>query len=147
MKTRPLAPEEATAAAALHALCFEGEERWSKTQIAGSLALKTTVGFAVGEGERLDGFLLAQKVGNEAEILTFCVRPDQRERGMGAALLEKLMTEVGVSSVFLDVAEDNHSARRLYERCGFKLCGGRPRYYKRGGHAVDAVCYRALVKT
>ncbi len=132
--------------AALHALCFEGEERWSEAQIAGSLVLETTAGLAVGEGDRLDGFLLAQIVGSEAEILTFCVRPDQRERGIGAALLEKLIEEIGVSSVFLDVAEDNHPARRLYERCGFKLCGGRPRYYRRGDHTVDAVCYRALVK-
>lgn len=137
---------DVSAMAALHALCFDGQDRWSETQIAGSLALETTVGFVAREAKEIVGFLLAQKVGEEAEILTLCVRPAHREQGIGAALVEKLLAETEAFSFFLDVAEDNHSARRLYERCGFRPCGGRPRYYKRGDHTVDAVCYRALVK-
>jgi ribosomal-protein-alanine N-acetyltransferase len=45
--------------------------------------------------------------------------------------------------LFLEVAEDNAAARRLYESYGFKQIGRRPGYYKRpGGPAMAALTMR-----
>ena len=44
--------------------------------------------------------------------------------------------------MFLEVAEDNIPAQKLYLKGGFKVNGRRPRYYKREPAAIDAVLYR-----
>lgn len=133
---------DSPALAALHAICFEGKDRWRETQIAGSLGLETTLCLLAQEGDRIDGFLLAQVVRDEAEILTLCIHPAHRRAGQGEALVRNLLSWPGVSVVFLDVAADNKIARRLYERCGFTVIGFRPGYYKRDESAVDAVNYK-----
>jgi len=139
--------QDLQAMAALHALCFVGEDSWSAAQIEGSLALATTIGLVAQEDEKVKGFLLAQKVQDEAEILTLCIHPDNREQGLAKALVEALLAQEGLGTAFLEVAADNTPARRLYENCGFTVFGTRPAYYKRGGQAVDAITYRLLVKT
>jgi ribosomal protein S18 acetylase RimI-like enzyme len=52
------------------------------------------------------------------------VSVDERRRGVGQALLKSVLVrakQLGFKSVTLLVWEENHSARRLYERHGFKV--------------------------
>lgn len=89
------------------------------------------------------GFLLFRKVLDEAEILTFAVEKDQRGYGLGGKLMEAFIGQMqgeGVVRVFLEVAEDNPGARRLYARAEFIETGRRKGYYQRWhGKRVDAV--------
>ncbi len=145
MNIRPIKLEEASALAALHALCFIETEKWDDVQIAGSLSLETTLGFLAEEGGEILGFLLAQKAQEEVEILTFCVRPDRRRQGTGRALVRRLLETAKAEAFFLEVAADNKPAQLLYESLGFVLFGRRPRYYRRTVNTVDALNYRYLV--
>lgn len=55
-----------------------------------------------------------------------CVRAEWRGRGIGAALTQALINEGrrrGYPAVRLEVVEDNHVARRLYQRLGFEVAG------------------------
>jgi ribosomal-protein-alanine N-acetyltransferase len=52
----------------------------------------------------------------------------------------------GRPSAVLEVAADNAAARALYARAGFVAVGHRPRYYRRGGAAVDALILRCPVR-
>jgi ribosomal protein S18 acetylase RimI-like enzyme len=55
--------------------------------------------------------------------LTIGVLADHRGKGIGRQLLERLLLEsrsAGLSQVSLSVEQDNHVARRLYARVGFR---------------------------
>ena len=57
--------------------------------------------------------------------LTIMVRADQRGRGVGTALLAKLMSEaeerLGLTGIELDVFADNGPALRIYRHFGFEV--------------------------
>lgn len=125
--------------AALHALCFD--EAWDEAAIAGLLAMPGAFGYMAGPGDAPDGFVLARLGGGEAEILTICVAPAARRSGLGRHLLQTAAASAvaaGAEVLFLEVAEDNPAAIRLYERFGFVLVGIRPAYYARGTSRVAA---------
>jgi len=135
--------EMAGALAALHAESF-GVESWSVAQMEGSLAQPTTKAWIAVEADALTGFILCQMIPKQAEILTFCVSPARRQQGVGAALLRHAIAaarDKGGGKMFLEVAADNHAARRLYEHHGFSIIGKRPNYYKRGAVTVDGIMY------
>lgn len=125
--------------AELHALCFD--EAWDASSISRLLAMPGAFGFAVNAGEGLAGFALARLGGGEAEVLTIGVVPAARGTGLGRRLLEAVAAAAaaaGAETLFLEVAEDNPAAIRLYERFGFHLVGIRPAYYARGAARVAA---------
>jgi ribosomal-protein-alanine N-acetyltransferase len=69
---------------------------------------------------------------DEAHITTFAVLPAWRRQGIGARLLLALLdlaVAMRASVATLEVRISNRSARRLYERFGFRPVGVRPNYY------------------
>jgi len=134
---------EAAVLATLHAESF-GEERWSADQIKDSLTLATTKSWIAYDEDTPLGFILCQIVPGETEILTLCVSPARRRQRIAEALLRHMMDAVradGGAKIFLEVAADNHAARKLYEQQGFTVTGTRAGYYKRGAVTVDGVMY------
>jgi ribosomal protein S18 acetylase RimI-like enzyme len=62
------------------------------------------------------------------EMVSVWVSPDARGLGAGQALVEAVLgwaRAQGAGHVHLWVTQTNDSARRLYERCGFRLTGER----------------------
>jgi ribosomal protein S18 acetylase RimI-like enzyme len=62
------------------------------------------------------------------ELISMWVSPVARGHGIGQALVEAVVGRAraaGMSRVHLWVTEGNHSARLLYERCGFQQTGER----------------------
>lgn len=62
------------------------------------------------------------------EVVAMWVDPDARGRGVGSALIEGLAAwarAASASALTLWVADQNHTARLLYERHGFSLTGER----------------------
>ncbi|NTU76675.1 MAG: GNAT family N-acetyltransferase [Alphaproteobacteria bacterium] len=136
--------ERASQLAKLHAECF-GAAAWSLDQMRGSLDLATTRGWLVETGGQPEGFILFQETGAELEILTFCVAPSRRRRGVGERLLRHALAQVPLGgAMYLEVSAENAAARRLYERCGFLNTATRRAYYKEGDRRVDALCYRYI---
>ncbi len=73
----------------------------------------------------------------EAEIQTIGVDPAYQGRGIGRALLRRLLelADAAAATVFLEVRTDNDAARALYESEGFAVVGLRERYYLSGADA------------
>ncbi len=91
----------------------------------------------------IDGFVIALRAADEAEIANIAVRADQRGRGSGARLLDAVLADLdgsGVAQVFLEVRASNLPALRLYERRGFVQVGRRSRYYR--SPVEDALVFR-----
>ncbi|HYE44629.1 MAG TPA: GNAT family N-acetyltransferase [Caulobacter sp.] len=130
---------EAAALAAVHAQAFD--HGWSSAEIAALLDSPGT--FAIAEDQ---GFVLARVAAGEAEIITLAVAPAARRQGLATRLMEEAIVRaiaLGAETMFLEVADDNHAALRLYSGLGFELAGRRVGYYRRPGlPPVDALVMR-----
>jgi ribosomal-protein-alanine N-acetyltransferase len=76
----------------------------------------------------------------EIHLMNIAVHPEMRKRGLGRALMEKLIQtgfEEGVRKIWLEVRPSNEAARRLYSGMGFTEVGQRRRYYTDTGE--DAI--------
>jgi len=141
LSIRRATPNDAPALTALHAESF-GAAKWSLAQIVDSLALQTTLAPVACEGKTIKGFLFCQVVRDEAEMLTFCVSPSTRRKGVGLFLLNVIVAALRqkkVKRLFLEVGADNKAAVTLYEKLGFIVTGKRPGYYIQGGKSIDAL--------
>ena len=115
----------------LHALCFP-HKPWSAADFAD---LKKS-GCDIVASQ--NGFIVYRATLDEAELITIGVHPDARRGGIAATMIELMVRDLtarGVKKVFLEVAENNHPARALYERYGFTVVGRRPKYYD----GIDAI--------
>ena len=78
------------------------------------------------------GFCAFWKVVDQIHINNLAIRPEHRGRGLGRALLARVLDEasaIGAPHATLEVRRSNVAARRLYERAGFALAGVRTSYY------------------
>lgn len=131
-------PAQAALLAALHADIFTADP-WHESAMASLLGNPATVGLVVQAGDDPAGLALATCVAEEAEILTFGIRPVHRRAGLGRILLEGLAAAViarGAEKLLLEVAETNMAALALYEAAGFDRAGRRLRYYADGADAI-----------
>ncbi len=141
------------AVAELHKRCFE--ESWSAFTVRQILVLPSAFGLlavekdGMSEGDSgslsLLGFALCRGGGGECELLSLAVAVAARGRGIGATLLAGVVDrarERAISRMFLEVAEDNVIAQRLYKAHGFRPVGRRPNYYRRPqAPAIAALTY------
>lgn len=140
--------------ARLHGLCFE--EAWNSATVAQVLRLAGAFGLLATLPERTRGaaapnadaqtpvgFALVAGALDERELLSLGVVPAYRRRGVAGGLIDAVFERVraeGVNRLYLEVAEDNDDARRLYKARGFEAVGRRPGYYpRRNGPAVAAI--------
>jgi ribosomal-protein-alanine N-acetyltransferase len=84
------------------------------------------------EHRRIAGYIVARETAGELHINNVAVRQQYRRRGIGLALLGKVIDEgrrLGVKTAFLEVRSGNFAAQALYERCGFNAIARRANYY------------------
>ena len=123
-------------------------EAWTRTQVRDSLEMPTTFLLLIDRDGRewkkgnAAGFVLSRQALDEEELLLIAVRPEERGRGLGAALLKRYL-ELGKgrssTRIFLEMRANNPAAS-LYRRAGFVPIGTRPRYYRTSdGQAIDAI--------
>jgi ribosomal-protein-alanine N-acetyltransferase len=80
--------------------------------------------------ERLAGYLICARYADVWHIMNIAVDPAWRRRGIGAALMARLIDRAGADAPYtLEVRPSNAAAIALYERLGFRSAGMRPRYY------------------
>lgn len=123
--------------ARLHAESFTLPAPWSEAEITATLA--SPYCFVLTQP---DGFLLGQVVAGEAELMTVAVAPKAQGRGQGRALVAAFLDEArrrGAESAFLEVAETNAPARKVYAAAGFEATGRRKGYYRGAGQVIDAI--------
>lgn len=75
----------------------------------------------------------------EMEIMNIVTKKQERKKGIGAFLLNKML-EIAennqVETIFLEVNEKNVVAKKLYENAGFCQIGRRKNYYGVGENAI-----------
>jgi ribosomal-protein-alanine N-acetyltransferase len=81
---------------------------------------------------RLAGYIVSRMGAGELHINNVAVRDIYRRRGIGRALLNRILETgrlAGVPHAFLELRAGNTAALALYEECGFHLTSRRRNYY------------------
>ncbi len=86
----------------------------------------------VVESSLIIGYIVARETAGELHINNVAVRSEFRRRGIGAALLNRILDEARkreAKAAFLEVRSSNHAAQALYEKSGFRAIARRTNYY------------------
>jgi ribosomal-protein-alanine N-acetyltransferase len=141
VSVRPAVAADLDAVAAIEAAAFTTP--WTRDRLLAELAGgagRLTVAVAGGQ---VVGHCLVWVVLDEVEILTIAAGPGVRRRGVGGALLDRLLADAraaAASVVHLEVRPSNAAALGLYTSRGFTAAGRRPGYYADGEDALVMRC-------
>lgn len=116
------------------------ETYWSELAAADRWYLIAT------EGHNIRGWVGLAGTGADGDVQTIAVTPQAQGTGLGARLLQALLTEAhhrDYSNVLLEVRADNTPAQKLYLKHGFEQIAIRRRYYQPGD--VDALIMRTRI--
>lgn len=83
-------------------------------------------------GDKILGYIGIWNMCGEGDIINIAVDLNERKKGIGTFLLEKMFEychKNNIDALNLEVRESNAPARALYEKCGFIKVGERKRYY------------------
>ncbi|HEV3002680.1 MAG TPA: ribosomal protein S18-alanine N-acetyltransferase [Solirubrobacteraceae bacterium] len=108
---------------------------WSLAMFVLELSKPGGICLAASANGRLAAYLDCSRYDTVWHVMNVAVDPEQRNHGIGTALLERLIEEVGdpAARYTLEVRTSNAGAIRLYERLGFRAAGLRRRYYQDNG--------------
>jgi ribosomal-protein-alanine N-acetyltransferase len=135
---------EATAAdaGALTALYAEAlPPGWPANELAKACSDPSRAVLKATEGAHLHGFIILQFAADEAEILAIAVAKHRRRLGYAASLIRRGISACQdriMSCIYLEVAESNIPALRLYEKFGFLVIGRRENYYRSPSSAFES---------
>ena len=114
--------------AKLHSFSGDHTRPWSEIEYKKLLDKNTSRLF-----HTKNGFLIGRVIDQDAEILNVIIHPDYRRLGKASKLIgtfEKEAKDSGSLRCFLEVAESNSSAKKLYSALGYLKVGQRNNYYK-----------------
>jgi ribosomal-protein-alanine N-acetyltransferase len=130
LSIRPIETRDLEFVMAIQSACLEIAQ-WTTRDYANVVQGMMT-GWVADEKGEVDGFIVVRPVAGDLEILNFAVRPERRNRGIGAALLREALAwgaTFHAEKAFLEVRVSNLAALRFYEHNRFEVTGRRPRYY------------------
>ena len=117
--------------AGLEKLCFH--DPWSENSIAGELGNDLALWLVAVEKDTVIGYVGSQTVLGWTDMMNVAVHPEHRRKGIGQALIVRLMEllrEKNCECLTLEVRASNLGAIALYEKLGFQEVGRRKNYYR-----------------
>ena len=88
------------------------------------------------------GFILYTLIECEAEILTICIKEQDRKKGYASQLINCLLnTHPELTKIFLEVNQTNEAAQALYKKFGFEQIGIRKNYYNTSKGPQNALTF------
>ncbi|MFA4843494.1 MAG: ribosomal protein S18-alanine N-acetyltransferase [Candidatus Margulisiibacteriota bacterium] len=82
---------------------------------------------------RVVGYIGVEKILDETHIINMAVHPEYRGKEIGKRLMQHVLNDEDV--FFLEVRVSNETAKKIYERYGFKVINTRQAYYADGEDA------------
>tara|TARA_B100000579_G_C22335745_1_gene622586 strand:- start:116 stop:583 length:468 start_codon:yes stop_codon:yes gene_type:complete len=114
---------------------------WSKSQWRKELIdpKRICLGIIELKTKKLLGICSAWLIIDESHVTFIAVHPSYRRKGLGKFLLSDLIERSKLlqkKHIYLEVKDNNESAKAFYESMGFKTVGNRPNFYKDGSDAL-----------
>lgn len=118
------------------------EDAWSERMFRQELGATGRHYLVVQSEGRIVGYAGLMAAGDQSDVQTIAVVPEEQGKGYGRSLLDELLAEAArrrAYETFLEVRADNTRAQELYRRRGFVQIGVRPGYYN--GHDALVMAY------
>lgn len=131
MEILPMTQCHVPQVAALEKICFS--DPWSENSVAGELSNPLSCWLVCVENDTVLGYVGAQTVLGETDMMNLAVIPQARRQGIAESLILNLVAELKRQEshcLSLEVRASNAPARALYEKLGFAQVGRRPNYYR-----------------
>ena len=131
MIIKKMNPSHVPMIAQLETVCFH--DPWSEASIRSELDNDLSLWLVAMEDDRLLGYVGSQTVLGWTDMMNVAVAPEARRRGVGEALIRRLMEmlrERKCECLTLEVRASNAGAIALYEKLGFTEVGRRKNYYR-----------------
>ena len=134
----------------IHKTCFF--DAWGPSVIGQILKMPGTFGMVARRQKynSIIGFAMARFSADECELLSLGVACEYRANGTGGSLLTAVMARATAERVrwlFLEVAENNHVALKLYRAHGLEKVGCRPNNYENpDGTKTNALTLRCALR-
>lgn len=132
LQIRPMCREDIPQVAELDEMCFSVP--WSAASLEGELDNELADWLVADLDGTIAGYVGAQTVLDEADLMNLAVHPGQRRKGIARMLLTSLMRclyDRGARSLTLDARVGNLPAVTLYRSLGFAVAGRRKNYYEK----------------
>lgn len=126
----PMREDHIAQVAALEKICFT--DAWSEAMFAEELRNPLSTWLVSEENGVVTGYIGAQSVPPEADVMNLAVAPDRRREGLGTKLLctmSEVLHRQGIDALFLEVRASNSGAIALYQSQDFVRVGLRRKYY------------------
>ena len=108
------------------------DDFWNYNILKDELKSENSKYIIAKSNNKIVGFAGIKILFDEADIMNIVVKKDYRNKGIGSILLENLVSlseKFCLSSLSLEVNEENIPAINLYKKLGFKNIGIRKNYY------------------
>lgn len=132
---RRMGTGDAAAVAAIEAATFA--RPWSEDAFRKEMEKNPVARYLVAERDgKVIGYAGAWIVLDESHITNVAVTETERGKGIGIALMEKLLwylSNLGAAYATLEVRESNSRAQAMYTKLGFVKVGKRKKYYEDNG--------------
>ncbi len=112
---------------------------WSKGQLNSAFDSGRFSVLGAKENNQLIGFVSFSITIDSADVETVFVKTEHRRKGIAKNLIDsaiKMLLDLGVKKIFLEVRQNNLPARALYQKLGFSDISVRKNYYPDGENAV-----------
>ena len=96
---------------------------WSDEDFIRCLRQRNCIGMVAEYDERVVGFMIYELHKNRLHVLNFAVRPEFRRRGVGTAMMRKLigkLSEQRRNRILLEIRETNLDAQIFFRECNFR---------------------------
>ena len=134
---RKMTPADAAAVETVEKACFSIP--WSRESFWEEAANEKAYYLLVLDGTTVIGYAGTWILLDEAHITNVAIQPEYRGKGVGWQMMQELkriVVELGVTAMTLEVRPSNTVAISMYEKMGFKSAGLRPGYYQDTGEAA-----------
>lgn len=152
IEIKKLSVDDVALIASLETTCFDENTSWTQNMLTDSMSSPTTLFFGAFVQSKIVGYCAISDFGEETELLRICTATTCQRQGVGYALLSFVLNYLkNVSmqhidiSMTLEVNQNNDSAKKLYEKCGFKQIATRKNYYFEKGSYSDAIIMRLVL--
>ena len=148
MTIREMSASDIDGVAALEAEIFSMP--WSARGFADTLHREDVLFLVACEGENLLGYVGVYCTADEGEITNVAVAQSARRRGVGRALIGKLIRALADRKIFrivLEVRVSNEPALHLYEQEGFAVVGTRKNFYEKPTEDAYVMVREPIVPT
>ncbi len=121
-------------------LLTDFDDFWSYNTFKNELLNQNSKYIIAKIDNRIVGFAGIWNVIDEVHITNIVTLKSLRKKGIATAMLKKLLEiaslEGSIRSITLEVNANNISAKKLYEKFGFKIAGLRKKYYNNIDDAI-----------